>query len=184
MTPRRPALTSDLTGRELLRWYWRKDELVSFARRIGVGTGGGKQELTARLAAALDGEPFTEPRTTARRPSAPRLPEPLTEDTVLPEGQRCSQQLRAFFQQRIGPAFHFDAAMRDFVATGAGRTLGEAVTHWHATRDAGRPAIGAQFELNRFLREWHAAHPGAGRRAALQAWREHRSLPVDARPGA
>ncbi|MEU8267526.1 hypothetical protein AB0B89_10185 [Sphaerisporangium sp. NPDC049002] len=84
----------------------------------------------------------------------------------------------------VGAGFHFDAAMRDFVATGAGRTLGEAVKHWHATRNQERGEIGAPFELNRFLREWHAAHPGSGRQAALAAWREYRSLPVDARPQA
>jgi hypothetical protein len=44
-------------------------------------------------------------------------------------------------------------------------------------------AFGPQFELNRFLRDWNAAHPGAGRDAALAAWRDHRSRPVDDRPG-
>ncbi|MFB9877812.1 DUF6434 domain-containing protein [Planobispora siamensis] len=183
MTDLRPALTPDLSGEELTRWYWRKDELVAFARQIGTGTGGGKHDLLARLAAALDGRPLPQPPPAARRPPAARLPEPLTPDTVLPDGQRCSQQLRAFFRERIGAAFHFDAAMREFIATGAGRTLGEAVRHWHATRQAPPSQIGAQFELNRFLRDWHAAHPGAGRHEALQAWRHYRSLPVEARQG-
>ncbi|WP_196443613.1 DUF6434 domain-containing protein [Planomonospora sp. ID67723] len=184
MTDSRPALTADLTGHDLLRWYWRRDELVAFARRLGLSAAGGKQELTARLAAVLDGHPLPEPRPAARRPRTAPLPEPLTPETLIPDGQRCSQQLRVFFQQRIGPGFRFDGVMRDFIATGAGRSLGDAVAHWHATRGVQQPQIGAQFELNRFLRDWHAARPGAGRQAAMQAWQEYRSLPVDARPKA
>ncbi len=79
--------------------------------------------------------------------------------------------------------FAFDETMRSFVAQGAGRTLGEAVAHWHATREeAARPSpIGAQFELNAFLRRRRSTHPGEGREAALAAWREYRSRPVDQR---
>lgn len=62
--------------------------------------------------------------------------------------------LREHFRREIGPAFTFDAAMRTFISDGNGRTLGEAVAHWHATRDAAsRPQpIGPQFELNAYLR--------------------------------
>ncbi|WP_327341403.1 DUF6434 domain-containing protein [Streptomyces europaeiscabiei] len=182
MTEQRPALALSLTGEELRRWYWLKDELLAFARSIGVGTRGGKQELTDRLAAVLDGRPLP-PAAPVRRVVGALLPEPVTEDTVIRAGQRCSQQLRDFFQAEIGPAFRFDAAMRSFIADGAGRTLGDAVRHWHATRGQGPQDIGPQFELNRFLRDWNAAHPGAGRNAALAAWRDHRSRPVDDRPG-
>jgi len=99
--------------------------------------------------------------------------------TVIPPGQRCSQVLRHWFEQEIGPGFAFDGSMREFIAQGAGRTLGEAVAHWHATRaEAARPKpIAAQFELNAFLRQWWAAHPGGTRAEALAAWRDHRAAP-------
>jgi hypothetical protein len=69
--------------------------------------------------------------------------------------------------------------MRDFIATGAGRTLDHAVEHWHATRDRpeGGREIAPQFELNRFVREWHTTNPGGTHREALAAWREHRARP-------
>ncbi|MFD0718441.1 3-hydroxyisobutyryl-CoA hydrolase [Streptomyces globosus] len=117
-------------------------------------------------------------------PARPRgagrqLAAPVDGRTVIPQGQRCSQVLRAFLTREIGPAFHFDAAMRDYIAQGAGRTLADAVAHWHATRaDAARPRrIGDQFEFNGFLRDWHARHPGSPRAEALDAWRAHRSRP-------
>lgn len=104
-----------------------------------------------------------------------------TPETVIPRGQRCSQQLRRFFTDEIGPGFRFDGPMRRFIAAGEGRTLGEAVEHWRVTRSEPRGEIASQFELNRFLRSRHAANPNGRRTDALAAWRAYRSLPVDGR---
>jgi len=181
MTTTRPPLSACTSGAQLRRWYWTLAELTVMARALGVPLGGGKQALTERLAAALDGEQAVPPP--PREATGGQLSAPVAFDTVLPPGQRCSQVLRDFFQREVGPGFVFDAAMRSFIAEGAGRTLGDAVEHWHATREAaGRPApIGAQFELNRFLRRRRGTHPGEGRDAALAAWREYRSRPLEER---
>jgi hypothetical protein len=178
----RPPLSPALSSAELRRWYWTLAELNALAQDLGVPRAGGKQALTERLAAALDGE---QPPARARPASAGRqLQGTVTAATVIPPGQRCSQTLRAFFHQHIGPGFTFDSFMRDFVATGAGRTLGDAIAHWHATRAeaAGPHPIAPQFELNAFLRRWRVAHPAGTRDDALRAWREYRSLPVEERP--
>ncbi|MEV6676519.1 DUF6434 domain-containing protein [Streptomyces erythrochromogenes] len=185
----RPLLSAALTGAQLLRWYWTLAELTGLARQMGVTARGGKTALTARLAAALDGLP--EPAAACADPGpevagavAPRraglqLAAPVDGATVIPPGQRCSQVLREYFVREIGPGFRFDAFMREYVAGHAGHTLGEAVGHWHATRErAAEPQeVGAQFEFNRFLRDWHARHPGGARTDALAAWRAHRARP-------
>ncbi|MEU6064776.1 DUF6434 domain-containing protein [Streptomyces sp. NPDC047082] len=174
----RPALTADLTGAELLRWYWTLDELTGLARTLGVARHGGKVALTARLAAALDGLPL--PGAPVRRgPATAQLAEPVDADTVIPAGQRCSQVLRRYFVEAIGPGFHFDAFMRDFIAQNPGRTLADAVAHWHTTRpDAARPReIDEQFEFNRFTSAWHRQNPAGTRAQALEAWYAHRALP-------
>ncbi|MEV7416245.1 DUF6434 domain-containing protein [Streptomyces sp. NPDC089919] len=176
--PVRPALTAGLTGAELLRWYWTLAELTGLARAMGLPAGGGKQALTARLAAALDGAPAAAVAP-ARRRAGRQLAAPVDAATVIPDGQRCSQVLRAWFAAELGPAFHFDAHMRAFIAENAGRTLGDAARHWRETRRAAAAPqeIGAQFELNRFLRDWHATHPAGTRTEALAAWRSHRDRP-------
>jgi len=126
----RPRLTPQLTGAELLRWYWLKDELADFARSLGIRTSGSKDLLTRRLAAALDGVPLDEP------PAAPRvagaqLTGPLTHATVIPRGQRCSQVVRAWFVEQVGPGFGFDAAMRAFFAGADGtHTMQDALGHY------------------------------------------------------
>lgn len=175
----RPPLTTALTGAELRRWYWTLAELTAFARTLGVPTGGGKPALTERMCSALDGT--APPAPVARRPAAAGLRGPLTGSSVLPPGQRCSQELR-YLGERIGPRFRFDAHVREFVAAGAGRTLDGLVAHWEATRTAPPRAIEPQFEFNRFLRRWHLDHPDEPRAAALAAWRAHRAHPRS--PGA
>lgn len=178
---RRPELTAALCGRELMRWYWLKDELPAFARELGIRTTGGKEVLARRIAAALDGVPFDEPARVARAGTA-QLAGELTSATVIPAGQRCSQVVRAWFVAQVGASFGFDATMRAFFTeTDGTQTLQDALDHYRANRDQGAKPIDAQFEYNRFTRAWHDAHPGGNRHELLRAWRAYRASPVDER---
>ena len=166
-------------SQDLRRWYWLKSELIALARHLGIHTGGGKNELTERIAAKLDGKTLTRP--TPPKPAAQPLSGPLSPTTVIPNGQRLTQALRDFFAAELGPDFRFDGHMRQFMAQGAGKTLGEALEHWKATRHAPPSDIGTQFELNRFTRQWFKDHPGGSRQDMLAAWEAYRRLPTDAR---
>ncbi|MCM3660714.1 SAP domain-containing protein [Georgenia satyanarayanai] len=179
MDETRPALTAVRSGAELRRWYWLRAELQDLAGALGLSRSGGKEELLQRLSAALDGEPVPAPA--RRRPAARQLTAPVGPRTVIPDGQRCSQVLRHFFTAEVGPAFRFDEHMREFIAQGEGRTLAEAVEHWHRTREVQTGKIGRQFEYNGFTRAWFAAHPGGTQPQCLEAWQRYRALPVDAR---
>lgn len=96
--------------------------------------------------------------------------------------QRCSQVLRAWFREEIGPAFHFDAEMRDFFASADGtQTLQTALDHWRETRGQGKRAIDPQFEYNRFTRAWHENHPSGSREEFVAAWQAYRSRPIPRR---
>ncbi len=172
-------MTAVRSGAELRRWYWLRAELQELATALGVSRSGGKEELLRRVAAALDGEAV--PAAAPRRPAARQLTAPVGPGTVIPAGQRCSLVLRQFFAAAVGPGFRFDEHMREFIAHGEGRTLAEAVEHWHRTRGLPPGHVGEQFEYNRFTRAWFAAHPGGTRRECRRAWWEHRGLPVDRR---
>ncbi|WP_206422661.1 DUF6434 domain-containing protein [Nocardioides pantholopis] len=181
MSDERPALDRGISGAELQRWYWRKDELAGFARQLGVRATGGKDLLTRRIVAFLDGVEFAEPAPRHSSGSA-QLSGCLGPETVIPRGQRCSQVLRAWFSERLGSAFHFDAEMRAFfVGTDGTQTLQDALDHWRATRGQGAQSIGEQFEFNRFTRAWHETHPGGPREELLAAWRDYRARPVEER---
>ena len=72
--------------------------------------------------------------------------------------------------------------MREFFEESDGtQMLGDAVQHWHATREASPRSISAQFEYNRFTRAWHAVHPEGNREDLLSAWNHYRSRPIDER---
>lgn len=79
----RPRLTDNLTGADLLRWYWLKEELTNFARQLGIRATGSKALLTQRIAAKLDDVPFAEPHPTKRATRA-QLDGALTAATVIP----------------------------------------------------------------------------------------------------
>lgn len=176
----RPTLTPDLTAEELTRWYWLRAELTSFARSLGLRSGGAKADLTERIAAHLAGTSPPPPVPARRRPGP--LREPLTAATLIPADQPCSQQIRRWLIDAVGPGFRFDSAMRAFFASGDGsRTLGEAAAHWRRSRSRpGRP-IDPQFELNRFTRQWHLDHPGGSRTDLLTDWAAYRAGPIDQR---
>ena len=175
----RPDILTITSSKELLRWYWLKSELITLARRLGVNTTGGKEDLTLRLTGKLDGAPLPAPRPT--RPSGPPLDGDLTLTTILPRGQRLTSHLRDFFLAHLGPAFRFDGHMRRFIAQGEGQTLAAAIAHWKATRNAPPMQIDAQFELNRFARQWFTENTDGSRSDMLEAWRRYRSLPRDLR---
>lgn len=178
----RPDLVATLTPEEFDRWYWTCADLRTFCRAEGLPVGGVKGDLVDRVRACLAGAPAPPPRRPRRPPAGP-LPEPVDDRSVLPPGQRATRQLRTYLEQRVGAAFRVDQHVRDFLEHQDGATVGDLVAHWEATR--GRPAPGpaAQFEYNRFSVAWHESHPGGTAAACRAAWREHRSLPVDERPG-
>lgn len=104
------------------------------------------------------------------------LPADLTPDVVLHEGQRCTQRLRTWMREQVGPTFTFDAPIREAVSA-RGITLGDLVVRWHATRDRAPGEIAPQFELNRFSRAWQAENPNGTHAQMLADWAKHRGLP-------
>lgn len=159
------------------RWYWTRVELACIARELGISTSGSKDDLAARVEAALAGRPLPE-KTTGKRC---RLDGDLTRETVIPEGVVLSRHLREWFEIELGPRFRFDRHLREFLRKGGGRTLGEAADHYRETRDAGPSAIESQFELNRFTRLWWKANPNGMREDLKRAWSEYRDTPADQR---
>lgn len=177
----RPLLAASLSEREFLRWYWLKAELEDFAREIDVRATGSKELLAARIGAALAGRQFDEPKP-VRRSQGGQLSAPLSPKTVIPAGQRSSQVVREWMLERVGPSFHFDAAMREFFAKSDGtKTMQDAIDHFYATRNQGSKNIDNQFEYNRFTRAWHEKHPDGSRDELLADWRTYRDTPIDER---
>lgn len=175
----RPELNDSLDEQEFRRWYFTMAELQPFARTLGVRAAGPKGQLTERIAAKLAGRP--QPSESRPRPASQQMTGPLSRSTVIPEGQRSTEELRAFFTAEIGPTFTFNGHMRSYLR-GGGATLGDAIDHWQRTVETPLPKQSESLEFNRFTRAWHAANPEGTAAQCRQAWAAFRALPADERP--
>lgn len=175
MSGRRPDLNDTLSPSEFRAWYWLKEELAAFCRSRKLPTGGSKRELAARIESHLSGEPVPGVKKRTRRAGA--MPDRFELETMIGEGWHCSQPLRAFFEGQCGKGFRFNAALRDFIAIGAGKTLADAVKVYRQSKalPRGNTEIGDQFEYNRHFREYYSTHPEATREEAIAAWKRKRS---------
>ncbi|MBL7993683.1 MAG: hypothetical protein JNN25_19755 [Candidatus Kapabacteria bacterium] len=93
-------ITAIQTGKELKQWYWLKQELVAFAKHLGISAAGSKFEILERLANALDNIP-AEPQTLATK-STPQsrfnwATEALTTSTVITDSYKNSQNVPGVF---------------------------------------------------------------------------------------
>ncbi len=101
------------------------------------------------------------------------MPKEFARQSVIRAGWRCSQELRAFFEQEIGIYFHFDGVMRDFIHRRIGKTSNEAIEMWEETQrnSLQEKPIAPQFEYNRHIREYFKTHPDAKLKEAIQEWK-------------
>jgi hypothetical protein len=176
----RPALDTQLRAETFLRWYWLKEELTAFCQLQGLSTSGSKQAITERIARYLASGEKSAP-VSAKPAAKGRILVTFTRETVIGHGWACSQPLRAFFEREIGPSFHFDAVMRDFIHHRHGQTLGAAIQAWQAAQaNPTEKEIAPQFEYNRHIRAYLKANPGAGLKEAIAAWNERKQRPTDA----
>lgn len=172
----RPNLSTSLSARDFLDFYWLKNELVAFCRANNLPTSGSKAELTERITHFLStGEVPASPQ--VRQPPA-LMPHSFTRETVIQSGWRCSQELRQFFEQELGSTFHFNSFMRDYITeNGVGHSLDEAIAGWRESKSksAGSRDIGKQFEYNQFTRDYFKANPHARREDVIREWKKKRS---------
>lgn len=168
----RPKLNLQTTPNDFLSYYWLKEELINFLREHNLSTTGSKQDLTTKISQFLatgirENKP---PQKLVKRTNT--MPKTFTRRSMIESGWRCSQELRAFFEQEIGIHFHFDSVMRDFVHHGTGKSLNEAIETWEEAQrnPIQEKTISPQFEYNRHIREYFKTHPQAKLKEAIQAW--------------
>jgi len=173
----RPDLIPTLSEEDFRDYYWLKAELVEFCRQQGLPTSGSKREVSERIAHFLKtGEILLASRRSSSR-SGGAMPETFTRETVIGSSWRCSQALRAFFEAELGPSFHFNQVMRDFIKDGAGRTLQEAIEAWEEEKRCPKPKgeIAPQFEYMWHMRAYFEENPDGTREDALRAWHEKKA---------
>ena len=173
----RPSLTRELDSTVFRSFYYLKEELVNFCRENGLPVSGGKPELTERIACFLDTGKVPMP-SAKKRPAA--CAGVITEDTVIEAEIVYSEDLRAFFRERIGKGFSFNVPFQKWLKENAGKTYGDAVTAYYRVleeKKRTKTAIGRQFEYNTYIRDFFADNRGKNLTDAIVCWKYKKSLP-------
>ena len=173
----RPAIETLSSGRELRRWYWRKDELVAHARALGLSPSGAKFDILDRIAHFLDTGEALPPKPSRPRPksSFDWHKDPLTRDTVITDSYRNTQNVRRFFKAECEPGFKFNIAFMEWMKSNKGKTLSDACdAYWTFKADAAKPGhqtkIRAHNQFNQYTRDFLADNPELGMDDVRRIW--------------
>ncbi len=172
----RPELSGRLSAEAFRSYYYLKEELVAFCKAAGLPAGGGKLEITERIARYLD----TGAAPPARPASRPASGAPvLTEDAVIEENLVCSERHRAFFREKLGASFSFNVPFQRWLKANAGKTYAEALDAYQrllAQKRAKALPIDRQFEYNAYIRAFFADNPGKTLGQAIRCWQYKKGL--------
>lgn len=180
----RPDIGTLTSGAEIRRWYWRKDELTAHARSLGLTASGGKFAILDRIAHFLDTGERTLPVADGAKPRS-RFDwhrAPLSPETTITDSYKNSQNVRRFFQARIGPDFRFNIAFMEWMTSNVGRTLDDACDAYRSIQAlANTPGfktdIKSHNQFNQYTRDFLADNPDLGMADVRRVWALKTKLP-------
>ncbi|MEM9437617.1 MAG: DUF6434 domain-containing protein [Pseudomonadota bacterium] len=182
----KPGIETITDAAELRRWYWLKTDLVRRAKELGLRTAGGKFEILERIAHFLEtGE--TEPVTSGKAPVMSTFDwhkEPLSDDTVLTDSYKNSQNVRRYFKSRLGDGFKFNIEFMAWLKGNAGRTLADACEEYREmkAREASpgfKSKIAHHNQFNQYTRDFLADNPEMGMEEVRRYWALKSALPSE-----
>ncbi len=172
----RPELSTDLSSKEFLEYYYLKEELVGFCRENGLPASGGKVELTERIAYFLDTGKIKETKTV--RTQKPKI-SAITKESIIETNFVCSELHRAYFKREIGESFSFNVAFQKWLKSNSGKTYADAIAVYkeiQATKKSGKKDIDKQFEYNTYVRDFFDDNKGASLADAIKCWKYKKSI--------
>ncbi|MBL3887296.1 SAP domain-containing protein [Bacillus sp. RZ2MS9] len=180
----RPSLTKTISLTDFQNYYWLKAELQTFCREHGLPASGSKIEITERISHYLTTGKVLKNSSVQKVSKAPLSYKDLSLQTIITKNHRCSEEVRAFFKEKIGTNFRFTVALQKFFKENVGKTYEDAVAFWHEENERKKDptyktTIGAQFEYNRFTRDFFEDpnNKGKAKADAIAAWNEMKAKP-------
>ncbi|HDR8155087.1 TPA: SAP domain-containing protein [Bacillus cereus] len=127
----RPPLTKSISLKDFQNYYWLKAELQTFCREHGLPASGSKTEITERISHYLTTGKVLKNSSVQKVSKAPLSYKDLSLQTIITKNHRCSEDVRAFFKEKIGTNFRFTVALQKFFKENVGKTYEDAVAFWH-----------------------------------------------------
>lgn len=180
----RPTLTKSISLEDFQNYYWLKAELQTFCREHGLPASGSKIEITERISHYLHTGKILKNSSDQKVSKASLSYKDLSLQTIITKNHRCSEDVRAFFKDKIGANFRFTVALQKFFKENVGKTYEDAITFWYEENERKKDptyktTISAQFEYNRFTRDFFE-DPNNKRKSkadAIAAWNEIKAKP-------
>lgn len=177
----RPDIADCPDAATFRQWYYLRSELAAFARANGLRTSGGKFQIADDIAHFLEtGQ--APPRKVRPKPASTFdwHTAPLTDDTVITDNYRNTQNMRRYMQSHI-PGFKFSIPMMDWIKANTGKTLADAVAQ--AKLIATEKAAGKKQpdqphnQYNAYTRAYFAAVPDGTGEEVRKLWTARRQRP-------
>lgn len=181
---KRPKLNKDISIKDFKEFYWLKKELMQFCRNEKLHTSGGKIEISERIIHYLKTGKKQTPKKIKTYATFNWNVETLTRETKITDNYKNTENVRKFFELEIGPQFKFNVKFMTWMNSNIGKTLNDAILKWHEIilekKSATQPKeIEAQFEYNKYLRDFLADNPTLTRDKGIKLWKIKRSLRGD-----
>lgn len=173
----RPDLNINMDEQTFRSYYYLKEELADFCRKNGLSVSGGKPELSEKIAYFLSTGKAKSTEKTRKMPR--KIDGTITEDTVIEPNISYSENLRAFFKDKIGKSFSFNVQFQQWLKSNAGKTFGEAIDAYYRIleeKKKTKTTIGKQFEYNTYIRDFFADNPQRTLKDAVACWKYKKSL--------
>lgn len=172
----KPKLTKELEHQIFLNYYYLKEELIAFCKAEQLQSTGSKEELTSRIAQYLKtGEKITKKKVTKKDDDSH-----ITLDTIITLPITYSENKRAFFEEHLGPTFHFYVPFQRWLKNNPGKTYQEAIEAYKqivAEKKEKKTTIDKQFEYNTYIRDFFNDNKGKSLKEAIACWKYKKSLP-------
>lgn len=184
--PSKPDITTIASGRELRKWYWRKDELIQLARSLGLTSNANKFELLEQIAIFLDtGEKLVKASKTTKSVSKFDWKHaPLTPTTIITDNYKNTQNVRAFFQSELGSQFKFNIAFMEWMRANIGLTLADVCQAYRTFKSQeNEPGFQTKIkrhnQFNQYMRDILLDNPGLSLDMVRQIWAKKIQTPSE-----
>ena len=180
----RPEIAAISSGRELRKWYWRKDELVPHARNLGLKTGGNKFVVLERIAHFLDTGEKTPANEVRHKPKSKFdwHSSELSKTTEITDNYKNTQNVRRFFKNEIGQEFKFNIAFMDWIKVNEGRTLADACEAYREikkqqAKPGFKTSIKSHNQFNQYTRDFLEDNPELNIEDVRRVWARKTQIP-------
>lgn len=179
----RPELDKYISLQDFKDFYWLKEELVTFGKKIGIDTSGGKIDITERIAEYIQSG-FVIKKANSRKQSRTSKfdwnSEALSLDTIITDSYKNTENVRKFFLENIGNHFSFNVLFMNWTKENIGASLKDAIEEWKKIHELKKDKnyktdIAPQFEYNRYMRAFLADNTDKTRKDAMKYWKLKRA---------